>query len=188
MALTPWRILRSTYALESEWITIRADRCATGTGSIVDPYYVQEGSDWVQVVPFDAEDRILVIRQYRHAAREIVLEFPCGRVERGESPEAAVMRELREETGCTVETLQKVGAASPNPARYALTVHTYYTLGTSLSDAQQLDENEEIECQFVSVEALLQMVDRQQFRNPLALSALFLALRARNLLGGCELP
>lgn len=76
-------------------MTLRADRCETANGIVLDPYY----EDWAQVVAFDAADRILVIRHYRHGAGQVFTELPCGGIERGEPPEVAAARELLEETG-----------------------------------------------------------------------------------------
>jgi 8-oxo-dGDP phosphatase len=105
MPPTPWKTLSSRYIVRDRWMTLRADRCETGAGVVLDPYYVQEPEDWVQVVAFDSQDRVLLIRRYRHGAGLISTELPCGVVERGETPALAAARELLEETGCAAETL-----------------------------------------------------------------------------------
>lgn len=51
------------------------------------------------VVPFVSEDEILMVRQYRYALGKETLEIPAGKLDPGETPEACVRRELREETG-----------------------------------------------------------------------------------------
>ena len=48
---------------------------------------------------------LLLIRQFRHAAGESLIEIPAGRLDVGESPEACARRELREETGCTAQVM-----------------------------------------------------------------------------------
>lgn len=65
------------------------------------------------IVPFlDApgspDPRILLIRQYRYAAAEYLLEIPAGRLEPGEDPEECAARELEEETGRTAGSYKKV--------------------------------------------------------------------------------
>lgn len=50
-------------------------------------------------LPVDTDGRLLFVRQYRHPFREMLLEIPAGVIEEGESGEAAVLRELEEETG-----------------------------------------------------------------------------------------
>jgi len=82
MPLAPWKTLSSRYIIRDRWMTLRADRCETAAGVVIDPYYVQEPEDWVQVVAFDPADKILMIRQYRHAAGLISNELPCGGIER----------------------------------------------------------------------------------------------------------
>ena len=51
------------------------------------------------VLAVDTDGRLLFVRQYRHPFREMLLEIPAGVIEEGESGEAAVLRELEEETG-----------------------------------------------------------------------------------------
>ena len=90
----PWTVTASKYLVQDKWLTVRADRCQTARGVTVDPYYVLEYPDWVQIVAFDADNRILVTQQYRHAAGSLCLELPCGIVEAAdETPLAAARRE-----------------------------------------------------------------------------------------------
>jgi ADP-ribose pyrophosphatase len=51
------------------------------------------------VVPFVCDDEILMVRQYRYALGKETLEIPAGKLDPGETPEACIRRELREETG-----------------------------------------------------------------------------------------
>jgi len=100
MTVKPWKILKSTYLIKDRWRTVRADRCETENGVLVDPFYVLEKQDWVHVVAFDSEDRVLIIRQYRHGVEQICAEIPCGVLEDSDrSPLEGIKRELLEETG-----------------------------------------------------------------------------------------
>jgi ADP-ribose pyrophosphatase len=51
------------------------------------------------VVPVDAEGRVLLVRQYRHATGGWILEVPAGKLDGGEPPEECAVREVEEETG-----------------------------------------------------------------------------------------
>jgi ADP-ribose diphosphatase len=53
----------------------------------------------VAIVAVDAKDRVVLVRQFREAARATLLELPAGSLEQGESPLECAQRELREETG-----------------------------------------------------------------------------------------
>jgi ADP-ribose pyrophosphatase len=55
------------------------------------------------IVALDADNNVFLVRQYRSAAMQPMLEIPAGRLEKGEDPKAAAIRELREETGLTAE-------------------------------------------------------------------------------------
>lgn len=55
--MRPWKIKRSDYLLRDKWLNLRADRCETPEGHIVEPYYVIETRDWVHVAAFDPMDR-----------------------------------------------------------------------------------------------------------------------------------
>lgn len=44
-----WKTLASTYLFKDDWLTVRADKCEKPDGKIIDPYYVYEFPDWVQL-------------------------------------------------------------------------------------------------------------------------------------------
>jgi ADP-ribose pyrophosphatase len=63
----------------------------------------------VAVAPLGADGRVLLLRQYRHATGEWVLEVPAGKLDPGEDPESAARRELEEETGYRAGVLEPMG-------------------------------------------------------------------------------
>lgn len=63
----------------------------------------------VVAVPILPDDRIILIRQFRHPARMWLRELPRGAREKGERPEDAAARELREEVGCDTERTYPLG-------------------------------------------------------------------------------
>ena len=60
---------------------------------------VVERADSVAVVAVDRDDRVVLVRQFRAPARDILVELPAGTVGEGEDPLATAKRELAEETG-----------------------------------------------------------------------------------------
>jgi ADP-ribose pyrophosphatase len=58
-----------------------------------------EYSDTVGIIPVDKDQNLVLIQQYRFAAKKSLIEIPAGKVESGETPEKAALRELNEETG-----------------------------------------------------------------------------------------
>ncbi|MCG8339053.1 MAG: NUDIX hydrolase [Proteobacteria bacterium] len=183
MTLKPWKILSSKYLVQDRWINLRADRCETAEGAIIEPFYIFEKADWTHVVPFDDEQRILIVRQYRHGAREVCAEIPCGLIDDSDaSPLDAVKRELLEETGCEAKRIESLGSVYANPARQTNKVHSFIAFGTRQVAEQHLDETEDIEFEFVEINKLMQLIDRGEFSQSLHISSIFLALRYCGLL------
>jgi ADP-ribose pyrophosphatase len=73
-----WDVLESKYIVKDEWPTLRADRCQMPNGRLVEPYYVFESPEWVNIVAVTDNDEVVLVRQYRQGARETVVELPCG--------------------------------------------------------------------------------------------------------------
>jgi len=61
------------------------------------------------VLPFLADDRVLMLRQYRHPIREWMWEIPAGKLDPGEDHETCVVRELEEETGYRAGRIDHIG-------------------------------------------------------------------------------
>jgi 8-oxo-dGTP pyrophosphatase MutT (NUDIX family) len=178
MTVKPWKILRSDYLVQDRWITLRADRCETSEGAIIDPFYIFEKVDWAHVVAFDNDQRILIVRQYRHGVREVCAEIPCGAIDESDpSPQEAIKRELLEETGCVAERFENLGSAYANPARQTNKVHSFVAFGVQQVSEQQLDETEDIEFEFVDIATVMRLIDNGEFSQSLHISSIFMALR-----------
>lgn len=68
----------------------------------------------VITVPITDDDRIILVRQFRHPVRMWMLELPRGSRNPGEAPESAATREIHEETGYGCSTTQSLGRVSPD--------------------------------------------------------------------------
>ena len=73
-----------------------------------------------------------MLRHYRHGVREYLMEFIGGGVEEGESPEEAVRREVKEETGYTGGLIYYVGTSYPNPANHTTAVTIAAPIATNV--------------------------------------------------------
>jgi len=69
---------------------------------------IVEHDPCIAVVAVDGEDNVLLVRQYRLATAKELLEIPAGGIDPGESPEAAVIREMREETGLRPDKVERL--------------------------------------------------------------------------------
>jgi ADP-ribose pyrophosphatase len=86
------------------------------------------------VVPFldpprDADPRVVLIRQFRHAADGFIWEVPAGRLDAGESPEACAGRELEEETGMRARRLERLTTIHTTPGFTDERIHLFLAEG-----------------------------------------------------------
>ena len=182
-ALSPWKTIKTKKLIEDKWLTLRADTCETERGIIVDPFYVVECSDWVEIVAFNDNEEILLIQQYRHGAGKISTEIPSGIMESEDaSPIEAAKRELLEETGCSAERFEHVGWLHPNPARQNNKNHCILAMGTRVIQEPQPDLTEDIRFEFVPLKKLIELIEKGTFFQALHISSLFLALKHRGLI------
>jgi ADP-ribose pyrophosphatase len=86
----------------------------------------------VAVLPLLDPETALLVRNFRHAVRGVVLEAPKGFGRPGESPEEVASRELEEELGLTCSQLERLGATQTDPAFVNHTTHLF--LATSLAE------------------------------------------------------
>ncbi len=103
------------------------------------------------IVATPSPDEIVMVRQYRHAARRHLWEIPAGMAEPNESLEDAARRELREETGFTAERLTKIGALWTTPGFCSEVMHLYRAEGL-LEGSPQFADDERIEIGRFSIE------------------------------------
>lgn len=156
---------------------VRADVCETAEGAKIDPFYVLEVPDFVHIIAFDSEGRVLVTRQYRHGSGDIHWEIPCGGVEPEDaSPLAAARRELLEETGCAGERFVELPTIYANPARQNNRVHAFLAFDVKKVAEPKFDPGERIEFRFMEVESVMEKVRRGEFPNALLIASLMMAL------------
>jgi ADP-ribose pyrophosphatase len=89
----------SSSKLYSGKISIRLDKYYLGN-KIIEKEIV-EHSDSVGIVALDNKENIILVEQFRVAAGKSLLEIPAGKIEKGETPKVAALREMNEEIGYT---------------------------------------------------------------------------------------
>jgi 8-oxo-dGTP pyrophosphatase MutT (NUDIX family) len=132
----------------SKVFTVRETQCRSPMGE-TNTYQILDASDWAIIIP-TLNERFVMVRQWRHGANQLSLEFPGGVIEKGETPDQAAARELEEETAYKAGTITKLGAFSPNPA--IMSNHVYFFLAQDLSPlpSQHLDDDEFLDVQLMN--------------------------------------
>ena len=173
-----WKTLSSEYLFNDTWLRARRDKCERPDGKIVEPYYVMEYPDWVTGVGLTTDEKIILVRQYRHALGEVCIELPGGCVDASDTNfEQAVRREFLEETGYTFDAAEYLGRTSANPSTNSNTLHMFLLTGGEKQQQQQLDYNEEIEVLVVSMDDFKQMLRQNTFVQSMHVTNIFYALQ-----------
>jgi ADP-ribose pyrophosphatase len=173
-----WKTLASKYLFTDNWLTLRADTCETPEGKVVSPYYVYEFPDWVMAVALTSDGKFILERQYRQASGVTCIELPGGCVDPGDSSlEAALRRELLEETGYVFESVEFLARVSANPSTNSNWAHLYLAMGGRLAQEQKLDPNEEIEVSLYSYEELKELLRKNGVVQSMHMAAFFYAFQ-----------
>lgn len=170
-----WKTLSSKYISEHVYFTARQDRCEMPDGTIVDPYFVVELPTSVCALAVTNNNEAILVRQFRHPVSETLLEVPGGFVDKGESSDRAIARELLEETGYEFAAYHFVGRVAANPGVLNNYTDLYLATGGRLKGKQQLDHNEEIELHLVPVEEARRLLLDNGFTQALHATCLFYA-------------
>ena len=112
----------------------------------------------VCVVPVTKEGEVICVKQYRYPLADVVIEIPAGKLDyKGEDPDEAVRRELREETGALSGKLTYLGKFYASPAILDECIHMYLAEELEFGE-DDLDEDEFIEVVRIPMEELVEMI------------------------------
>jgi len=109
------------------------------------------------IVPFVSDDEIIMVRQYRYALERETLEIPAGKIDRGESPEECIKRELVEETGFEAQSIEWLYTYAPAIGYSNELIYLY--VGRDLKKlGEDIDENEISSIEIFTLKEVLGMI------------------------------
>ena len=125
------------------------------------------------IMPVFADNTVALVRQYRHAARQLLLEIPAGTLEQGESPEVGAARELEEEIGVRAEKLELLTEFYVSPG--FLTEKMFVFLATGLTETQQkLEDDENLTVERHSFKQLYEMIRNGEIEDAKTICAILM--------------
>ena len=137
------KLLSSRRIFQGKIVTLDVDQLIEPSGLKVEREVIRHPGAAVVLAVTD-NDNVVLVRQYRHGAGELLLEAPAGTLDPGETPEEAACRELAEETGYFPHRIKKLMDFYPSPGILAERMHLF--LATELeSRIASLDEDESLE-------------------------------------------
>jgi len=155
-------------------VSLRVDEVALPSGRTAVREIVEHRGA-VAVVPLLPSGEVVLVRQYRAAAGETLLEIPAGTLEPGEAPEQALQRELAEEIGMRAGRVRRLGAFLPSPGVLTEVIHLY--LAEELTPHRAEAEEEDLEVVRLPLARARALVDRGEIRDAKSIIGLLLAGR-----------
>lgn len=171
-----WKVLESKKLFNEPWLSIRVEKCELPDGRVMPAYYILEYPEWANAFALTRDNKVIMVRQYRHGIGEESIELAGGVVDAGETPEAAIKRELLEETGYSFENIELIGKLSANPATSNNYTFLYLATGGEKISGQQLDEHEEVEVILYSMDEIKDLLRQNKIIQALHTSCIFYAL------------
>jgi ADP-ribose pyrophosphatase len=178
-ATTPWKSIETRPIYRSPWLSLREDVVEMPNGETT-LYGVVTCGNCVGVLPFVDQGKVLLVQQYRYVAGRVTWEMPTGGVHGSESLEAAVERELIEETGYRPGRLSFLCAYHTSKSVMDETAHLFVADGlTPLEKRVRGDATEFIDVRAFSFERLLEMVLSGEITDSMTIIAALRVARER---------
>jgi ADP-ribose pyrophosphatase len=121
---------------------------------------------------------IVMERQYRHAAKEYLLEVPAGKMEEGEDPLAGAKRELLEETGFRATRWRKMVRYFASPGFLGEWMQVFIAEGLTVGQAQP-EYDEQLEIEMIPLSKLMSMIEEGKVHDGKTLISVMLYDRLR---------
>lgn len=115
----------------------------------------------VCIAALTENDELLFVRQFRYPYKEVVLELPAGKLEKGQNPLENGKRELLEETGATGTNYCSLGKLYPSPGYCAEIIHLYFCRIQSFDESRP-DEDEFLKVEKIPLDDAVEMVLNNQ--------------------------
>jgi ADP-ribose pyrophosphatase len=163
-------ILRSKVMYKGAIFGVRRDEVLEPTGVRTTREVITHPGS-VVVMPVLPDGRIILIRQYRHAARQFLWELVAGRIDPGESVRRAAVRELIEETGYRAKRLRIFLDLFPTPGFLEERMYILLAQGLTLGKAEPEDD-EKITAKPYTRAELERMIQRGILRDAKSIAGL----------------
>jgi ADP-ribose pyrophosphatase len=150
---------------------LRVDRVEIDDGRLTTREIVEHRGA-VAIVPLLDNDKVILVRQYRYAVKQDLLEIPAGTLEAGENPDDCAKRELEEETGYKCQEMRKILECFVAPAYSTEKIHFY--LATRLVQSKMKpEEDEHIKTEILPIAQALERVRMGEIHDAKTVCGLF---------------
>lgn len=168
-----WRRTASQQIADCRVFTVREDECVRTSDGRDGNFFVIENPNWVNVIALTADERVVLIEQFRHGVEKNILEIPGGMVDAGEDPGNAAKRELAEETGYTSSNWAFLGKSNPNPAIQNNEIFHFLARECVRTSEPRFDQHESIATRLVLVDEVRDLIIKGEIAHSLVIAAFY---------------
>ena len=151
-------------------LNLRSDEVRTPSGHIAKREVVEHKSA-VGMIALTNRNTVLLVRQYRYAVNEIMLEVCAGLIEPGEDPVQAAEREMQEELGVKAKTLHRIGEFYASPG-FCTEIFTLFLASDLEESSLPQDEDENVSVVEVALRDIPLMIREGKIRDSKTFAAL----------------
>lgn len=157
------RTLERTRPYEGVIVDVELDKALLPNGRVARREVVRHPGG-VAALPLNEDGTVTVVRQFRYPVTQVLTEIPAGKLEPGEEPTPAILRELREEIGAEVGELIELGPIYPSPGISAETLFLYLARDLTYGELCP-DEDEFLEVERIPFDHLVEQVMNGEIRD-----------------------
>lgn len=118
----------------------------------------------VCILAINEKRQIIMEKQFRYPFHKIIYELPAGKLEKGENPTLAAIRELEEETGYQAQSINSLGEMYPSVGYTNEIIYLFFTNDLKKTSTH-FDEDEWIDIEWVDLEKVIQMIQENQIHD-----------------------
>lgn len=165
------KLHKQTQIYKGRTITLREDLLERDDGSFT-KWSVVEHPGAVAMIPLDELGNVILVNQYRYAAKENLLELPAGTCEIGELPIETARRELREEIAMDSAELSPFGGFFTAPGFTNEFIHLFIARNLFPANEDEPDEDEDIEIQVIALKDVESLIESGEIRDAKTIAGL----------------
>lgn len=150
-------------------ITLNVDSVELPDGSLSEREIIHHSGGAAVLLIKDGA--VLLVKQFRYAYGKVIYEIPAGKLNKGEDSLIAAARELEEETGYRAK-LVRMFDLYPSPGYTDEVIYVYFAESYEFT-AQKLDDGEFLNCEFITFDKVLQMIESGEICDAKTVSAIY---------------
>ncbi|MFZ2199625.1 MAG: NUDIX hydrolase [Microgenomates group bacterium] len=171
-----WQTKNSKIVFQNKWIKLYIDAIEFDDGAPGEYTYLSR-HDGAHVVVINSQNQIILFKEFRYPTRSFEWSIPGGKIDAGESPEQAAIRESQEEIGVTLGKIIPLGTWIAQSTLSTEKLNMFVGWTTDIPKSGGLQDESVSQVQAFSATDILDMIDAGQISDPSISSALQIVIR-----------